>query len=431
MIGVLEKTVGPFERNVAVFTAERWPTPRRKGPFFTMAIGRLKPGVADSVASQALRATNARLFPIWRSSYQDEKATWGMMDLKERAVGNVGTRLIFMLSAVGLVLLIACANAVNLLIARGLHRSRELAIRGALGASRGRLLQYVYVEAGILSTAAALVGLGVAVGLLQLITFYGANYIPRIDEIRLFGPALLWLTGLTLASAVLIGLVPALHGSRIRADEALRAGGRSTTDGPASRRVRRVLVAAEFALATPLLVAAALVLLSLDRLNRVPVGLDTERMLTAAVSLTGPRYAQDTDRAAFWKRALERLQAVPGVEAAAVADSRPPREVGQHNNFDLEDRPTPAGRSQPVCPWVGASPEFFKTVGLRARTRAPARRSIAPGGRGGRRSCLGGPVLSRSGSAGPPVPERWLHVVRLDHRGRCRRQREVGRAGSA
>lgn len=180
----------------------------------------------------------------------------------------------------------------------------------------------------------------------------------------MFGPAFLWLAVLTLASAVMIGFVPALHGSRIRADDALRTGGRSTTDGPASRCVRGVLVAAEFALATPLLVAAALVLLSLDRLNRVPVGLDTERMLTAAVSLTGPRYAQDADRAAFWKRALERLQAVPGVEVAALSDSRPPREVGQHNNFDLEDRPAPAGRSQPVSPWVGASPEFFKTVGL-------------------------------------------------------------------
>ena len=111
-----------------------------------------------------------------------------MMDLKERAVGNVGPRLHFMLAAVGLVLLIACANAVNLLIARGLHRSRELAIRGALGASRGRLLQYVYVEAGILKHGGGARGLGVAVGLLQLITFYGANYLPRIDEIRLSVP---------------------------------------------------------------------------------------------------------------------------------------------------------------------------------------------------------------------------------------------------
>ena len=229
VVGVLEKTAGPLERNVALFTAERWPTPARRGPFFTTAIARLKPGVAASVAGQALRSTNARLFPIWRSSYQNEQATWSMMDLKERAVGDVGTRLIFMLSAVGLVLLIACANAVNLLIARGLHRSRELAIRGALGASRRRILQYVFVEAGILSTAAALVGLGVAIGLLQLIAFYGADYIPRIDEIRVFGPALLWLAGLTLASAVMIGLVPALHGSRIRADAALRAGGRAAT----------------------------------------------------------------------------------------------------------------------------------------------------------------------------------------------------------
>jgi predicted permease len=364
IVGVLAQGVGPLERNVAFFTAERWPTPKRKGPFFTMAIARLKPGVADSVVSQALRATNARLFPIWRSSYQDEKATWGAMDLKERVVGNVGSRLIFVLAAVGRVLLIACANAVNLLIARGLHRSRELAIRGALGASRTRLLQYVFVEAGVLSAAAAVVGLGVAAGLLQLIVFYGATYIPRIDEIRLSGPALPWLAGLSLASAVMIGLVPALHGSRIRADEALRSGGRSATDGPAARRMRRVLVAAEFALATPLLVAAALVLISLDRLNRVPVGIATDRMLTAAVSLTGARYSRGEDRAAFWKRAMERLEAVPGVESAALSDSRPPRETGQHNNFDLEDRPATAGQSQPVCPWVAASPEFFRTVGL-------------------------------------------------------------------
>jgi putative ABC transport system permease protein len=364
IIGVLEQSAGPLERNVALFTAERWPVPKRKGPFFTTALARLKPGIADSVAREALRATNTRLFPIWRSSYQDEKATWGLMGLKERVVGSVGTRLLFLLGAVVLVLLIACANAVNLLIARGLHRSRELAIRGALGASRGRLLQHVLVEAAMLSAGAALVGTGVAAGLLQLMTFYGANYIPRIDEIRLAGPALLWVGGLAIASAAMIGLVPALHGARIRADAVLRAGGRSATDGPATRNVRRVLVAAEFALATPLLVAAALTLISLDRLNRVPVGVDTERILTAGVALSGAAYARDTDRAAFWKRALERMEALPGVEAAALSDSRPPRESGQLNNFDLEDRPTPAGQNQPICPWIAASPELFRTVGL-------------------------------------------------------------------
>jgi putative ABC transport system permease protein len=132
-----------------------------------------------------------------------------------------------------------------------------------------------------------------------------------------------------------------------------------------ARRLRRALVAAEFALATPLLVAAALVIVSLAHLSRVDVGIDTSRILTASVSLSAARYPRDVDRRAFWERALLRLTALPGVEAVALADSRPPKEANDINNFDLEAHPTPAGQNQPVCPWVGASPGFFKTVGLR------------------------------------------------------------------
>jgi hypothetical protein len=125
-------------------------------------LGRLRPDVSRAAALDSLHATNARLFLIWRSSYQDEKATWGTMDLKARVVGDVGSRLLFVLAAVGCVLLIACANAINLLIARGLHRGRELAIRGALGASRRQLVQHVLVESGALAAGAALVGVAVA-----------------------------------------------------------------------------------------------------------------------------------------------------------------------------------------------------------------------------------------------------------------------------
>jgi putative ABC transport system permease protein len=353
VVGVLQRAVGPLEHGVAMFTAARWPEPKRKGPFFTMVLGRLRPDFSRAAALQTLRATNARLFPIWRSSYQDEKATWGMLDLKERVVGDVAC-----------VLLIACANAVNLLIARGLHRTRELAIRGALGASRGRLLQHVLVEAGTLTVGAALAGVVVAVLSLQLVTIYGADYIPRIDEIRLSGGALAWLSALAAASGLLIGLVPALYSARTPVERALRTGSRSATDGPAARHVRRALVAAQFALATPLLVAAALVLTSLDRLSRVPVGIDTTRVFTAEVSLAGSQYERDSDRAAFWKRALERVGALPGVEAAALADSRPPQESGNRNNFDLEDHPTLPGQNQPICTWVAVSPEFFRAVGL-------------------------------------------------------------------
>jgi putative ABC transport system permease protein len=363
IVGVLERSDGPLERDLALFTMQQWAVPKRKGPFLWMVFGRLKPGVPLAAAGETLRATNARLFPIWKSSYQDEKATWGLQDLQSRVVGTVGSTLMLVLAAVGCVLLIACANAVNLLIARALGRSRELAIRGALGASRGRLLQHLLAETAVLTGGAAVVGVAVAAGAMALVTEYGAGYIPRVDEVRLSGAALAWLAALAAASGLIIGVVPAIHSARLKMNRALAAGGRSGGEARPARRLRRLLVAAEFALATPLLVAAALVTVSLDRLARVDVGLDTDRLLTAAVSLSG-RYPSEEARAAFWTRTLDRLAALPGVDAVALSDSRPPREAGQRNNFDLIDKPTPPGRNQPTSPWVGVSLGFFKTAGL-------------------------------------------------------------------
>ena len=368
IVGVLEPANGPLERDTAFFTAARWPVPKRKGPFFTMAIARLKRDVAPAAALETLRATNARLFPIWKSSYQDEKATWGLQDLKSRVIGEVGPTLLAALAAVGCVLLIACANAVNLLVARALGRSRELAIRGALGASRGRLVQHLVAESAVLTVTAAAVGAAIAGGVIALVTTYGSAFIPRLSEVRFSAPVAGWLAGLSIASGLVIflgGLVPALGASRLRMTETLRSGGRGATDSRSARRLRHALVAAEFALATPLIVAAVLVLVSLQRLNRVEVGIDMDRVVTAAVSLPSGLYPAEADRRNFWERTLARLSAIPGVGAAALSDSRPPLDAGQTNNFELEDRPTPPGQNQPLSIWVGASPGFFKTVGLR------------------------------------------------------------------
>jgi len=365
VIGVLNPSVGPLEQDIALFTSAYWPPPTRKGPFFLRVFGRLRPGVSHAAARQTLHATNARLFPIWKSSYQDEKATWGLQDLKTRAVGNTAPTLLLVLGAVACVLLIACANAVNLLVARALNRSRELAIRGALGASRARLLQHLLAETAAITGAAMIVGFGVAAGAIALVTKYGHEYIPRIEEVRFGASELGWLALLGVASGLLIGLVPAIHSSRLRIGGALTAGGRSASDAPATRRLRRALVAAEFALATPLIVSAVLVTASLDRLSRVDVGIETSRLLTAGVSLPSARYDKAPQRQAFWDRALEALQALPGVESAAIADSRPPNDSNNQNNFDLEDHPALPGQDQPVCTWVAVSPGFFKTVGLR------------------------------------------------------------------
>jgi predicted permease len=371
VVGVLQPEVGPFEQDIAVFTAARWPEPKRRGPFFTMAIGRLRSDVSPRDAAAALHATNRRLFPIWKSSYQDERATWNLQPLHERVVGDIGTTLAIVLGAVALVLLIACANAVNLLVARSLTHARELAIRSALGASRVRLLRQLLIDAGLLTTAAAVVGVVVSIVVIELIRTYGADYIPRTTELGLSPAALGWMVALTAGSGLIIflgglgSLSHAVGRSAVRLDDALRASTRGGTDRPGTRRLRRVLVAAQFALATPLVVAAVLVIASLERLSAVDVGFDMSRLLTAEIALPPVRYGAEEIRRAFWDRVADRLSRAPGVEAVAIADSRPPVEAGNLNNFDLEDRPTPPGENQPICTWVAATPGFFDAVGLR------------------------------------------------------------------
>jgi putative ABC transport system permease protein len=362
VVGIVSD-IGPMGHGIALYRPVHWEPPRRRGPFFIRAIARLRPGVTQAAAVEELRAINRRTFPMPQSSQESER-TFGLRDLKSRAVGEVTSTLAFVLAAVACVLLIACVNAVNLLLARAMRRGRELTIRTALGASRRRLLQYLAVETALLTAISASVGLAIAAAAIHLIAAYGADYIPRIDEIRLGGPALMWLGLLSIASGLVIGIVPAIHGVRLGAHRQLPSGGRTTTDTPAARRVRRVLVGAEFAIATPLLVAAVLVLATLNHLRDVPVGVETSKILTASVSLPQGTYPNVAALRTFWDRALERLRVIPGVQSVSFADSRPPREVAQENDVDLEDHPTPPGKNQPTNPWVGVTPEFFMTVGL-------------------------------------------------------------------
>jgi putative ABC transport system permease protein len=362
VVGIVSD-IGPLGHGIAVYRSIHWEPPRRRGPFFIRVIARLRPGVTRATAVEELRAINRRTFPNPQSS-QEPDWTFGLRDLKSRAVGEVTSTLVFVLAAVACVLLVACVNAVNLLLARAMRRGRELTIRAALGASRRRLLQYLAVETALLTAVSASVGLAIAAGAIQLIGAYGASYIPRIDEIRLGGPALMWLGLLSIASGLVIGIVPAIHGARLGAYRQLPSGARTSTDSPAARRVRRVLVAVEFSIATPLLVAAALVLTTLDHLRDVPVGVETSKVLTASLSLPQGTYPDVAARRTFWDRALERLRVIPGAQSVSFADSRPPNEVNQENDFDLEDHPTPPGKIQPTSPWVGVTPEFFKTVGL-------------------------------------------------------------------
>jgi predicted permease len=363
LIGVMPPAAGPLERRFDLFVIQQFTPPPRKGPFFYSVIARLPRGADRDLATGELRAINRALFPIWKSSYQDDKATWSMEDLKTNLVGDVGTLAGLALGAVGLVWLIACANASNLLIARVTSRRQELAVRAALGATRGRVLRYLLAESVVLAAAAVALGVGVAWAGMQLLQAQGATYFPRTQEIRFDAPMIWVMAGLAISSALIFGLVPGLHATSAPADASLRSG-RTMTGGAGVRRLRRGLVAAQFAIATPLLIIAALLLTSLDRLRQVDLGFDTGRVLIGSIRLPGAQYSDNSRVTVFWDELRRRIEALPGVASIAFADGLPPNNVGNFNNFDLEQYPTPAGESQPVTPWVAVSPEYVHTLGL-------------------------------------------------------------------
>jgi putative ABC transport system permease protein len=364
VIGVMPARVGPLEQRVDVFVAGRWEPPPRKGPFFMTVLGRLRTQSGHAAAAAELRGINRRIFPLWRASYQDSKATWALADLKTRVVGDVRLMAGLALGAVGLVWLLACTNASNLLIARVTGRRRELAVRVAVGASRPRIVRYLLVESGLLAAGAAAVGIALAWGGVNLLRNFGVGYFPRVEEITLDGTVLWLLIGLTAASGLLFGLIPALHGTGGPVDDSLRTLGRSTTGNRGVRRLRRLLVGGQFAIATPLLVVAGLLLASLNELKRVDVGFDTHNLLTGAILLPAAQYGEPGPVAAFWDELRRQVAVVPGVTGVAFADGRPPDDVGNINNFNLEEAPISAGQAEPVAPWVAVSPEYFGVLGL-------------------------------------------------------------------
>jgi putative ABC transport system permease protein len=363
LVGVLPPATGPLERRYELFLIQQFAPPMRKGPFFNRVIARLAPHASREAATSELHAINRSLFPIWRASYQDEAATWNMEDLKTNLLGDTSPLAGLALAAVGLVWLIACTNASNLLVARATSRQADLAVRTALGASRVRLLRYLLAESAVLASGAAVIGLGVAWAGLRLLQAYDRGVLPRSAEIR-FDPATVgFVSLLALSSLLLFGLLPALQATGALLDRASRSS-RTATAGRAAQRLRRGLVVAQFAIATPLLIVAALLLTNLDRLRDVDLGFDGTRVLTAAIRLPAEPY-RDAGRArAFWQELTRRLEGLPGVTSVAFSDGLPPNNVGNLNNFDLEQCPTPAGQSQPVTPWVAVTPDYVRTLGL-------------------------------------------------------------------
>jgi putative ABC transport system permease protein len=367
VIGVLPGSLHGGWKTVDVFTPllrleDRIGGPERRGNHPGIYVtARLKPGVSEEAARRDVKAIAARL----AAQYPDSNARQSMTleNAHEAFVGDLRPALLLLLGAVTLVLLIACANVANLLLARAAVRAKEFAVRGALGAQRGRLLRQLLTESLLLSLLGGVLGVALAwAGVRGLVASLPPN-VPRADEIRVDAPVLAFTVGLAVLTGLLFGLAPAWKTSRQDVQDTLREGGRGTP-GPAHHRVRNTLVVAQVSLALILLVGAGLLLRSFARVLAADAGFRAEGVLTAGVPLPQGRFPDEAKRAALVRQVVDSLQTAPGVRAASAAL---PLLGGWQSSFRLEGRPDPPPGQVPSADITRVTPRYFDAMGVRVR----------------------------------------------------------------
>jgi predicted permease len=364
VVGVLPDRLGPLDRGIDVFPALEVAAPSRKGPFFFPTIARLRPDVDPSVARAQLEAVSERIFPIWQESFTQRGAVLGFVDLKEAVVGSVGRTLWIVFAAVVLLLVIASANASSLLVARGVTRSREISVRAALGASRGRVTRLLLTEALVIATAAAGVGIVLVTAGAAIVRRLGVGYLPRVEEVGWSMSAIAFFALVTFASWVLFGVLAAATTARSGTRSIASTSARATAS-PGILALRSVLAGAQFAVTIPLLVGAGLLVQSLGNVRNESFGFDPDGLASMLVTLPEESFPGSVEVRDFWAATLPRIEALPGVVSAGLADARPPEPLGGGNNFVLEDRPVGPDEPQPTAPWITADAGFFETLGLR------------------------------------------------------------------
>jgi predicted permease len=327
-------------------------------------------GIARLAPGRSIEQTRSRLATLAAQVARELPATRANISvtvtpLVAWMVGETMTRALWIFfGAVVLVLLIACVNVANLLLSRAAARGRELAVRASIGASRERLLRQLLTESLVLALAGGALGLGLAwLGVRVLVALAPAE-LPRSAEIGIDPLVLLFAAGVSIAAAMMFGLLPALRGSREDAAAVLNESDRRTTSSVRGRQRRQLLVATELALSMVLLVGAGLLLRSFDRLRATNPGVRTDHLLTFSLSLQGDKYESDAVSDAAFRTLLERLRALPGVEHAAITSSLPVGGGGFYlgRSFLAEGRPEPPAGQDLAAQWVVASPDLFGTL---------------------------------------------------------------------
>ena len=326
------------------------------------AIGQLKPGVTIDQAQTEMSAIADRL----AAQYPNSNTGWNVkiMPLLEYTVRSIKPALIMLLGAVAFVLLIACANVANLLLARAAGRQKEMAIRTALGAGRGRIIGQLLTESLLLALAGGAVGLVLAKWGMDALLTLTPEDLPRMSNVSLDGRALAFTLTITLLTGVIFGLVPAWQASKPDLNETLKDAGRGSTEGGRRQLIRNTLVVVEVAAALVLLVGAGLLIKSFWQLQKVDPGFNPDHALTVSVALPRSKYPKEPQQVAFFQQLLEHVGALPGVQAAGASNVLPLMDDFVLS-FEVEDQPPlPPGASQSTN-FYSVSADYFKAMGIR------------------------------------------------------------------
>ncbi|HEX3236411.1 MAG TPA: ABC transporter permease [Gemmatimonadales bacterium] len=356
-----------------------------RGWHFLQMIGRLRPGVDAAAAEREVAGLAHRMRDAYPNDYLPG-FTASVRPVDDQVVGAARPAILLLLGAVGLLLLIACANVASLLLARAESRQREMALRSALGAGRGRIVRQLITESVALATIGGLVGLLLAAWGVRGLILAAPSSVPRLGAIEVDGWVLTFAAAASLSAALLFGLVPVLHAGRVDLATTLAEGGRWGSSGAAGQRFRRGLVVGQIALALVLLIGAGLLVQSFLRVRGVDPGFDPEHLLTARIELTSVRYPHSPEIRALYDNLLRRVRAIPGVTSAAAVRALPmtgQTDIGDWS-FVIEgafSTPPAPGDWHPAD-WEVVTPDYFRTMRipvLQGRGVEPEDRLDAPG----------------------------------------------------
>jgi len=334
---------------------------RNRSAHFLNGLGRLKPGVTQSEAQAELTTVFAGIQQ--QHSGEDTGHSVRVTSLRDRLVGDVKPALLVLLGAVTFVLLIACVNVANLLLARGASRQKEIALRVALGAGRWRVMRQSFTESLLLALLGGALGLLLAVWAVNWLVPHLPEEFPRASSIGINAAVFAFTCAVSLVTGVFFGLVPALQSAKTNVNAVLKAQGKGSAD-PARSRARLVLVVVEVALSLMLLVGAGLMMKSFWRLTNVNPGFEPERLLTMNISLPNVKYPPGKQEVVnFYQQLPEKLSAIPGVESVSAGSRLPVSGIAPRSELIIEGRPFAQGEAPPVS-FRRILPDYFHTMGI-------------------------------------------------------------------